>query len=131
MLYKELQVGETTYKLRLSASACVEVEKRLGGKSVLSILMSMKPKNGTDGEVDPTTINMPLISDIVTILHGALQKYQHDVDINKAFDIYDEYIDAGGSYTDFFGILQGVLEVSGFLPKAAVAPQAEETTPAA
>jgi hypothetical protein len=111
-----------TYKLRLTAQRSVDLEKKLG-KSVLSVLMDMAP-DGIDangGTSQLKSISMPLVGDIVMILHASLQKFQHDIDIDKAYDIYDEYIDAGGSYMDFFEILRNVLEVSGFLPKKAKA----------
>jgi hypothetical protein len=124
MLYKEFTVGDKTYKLRLSARRCVEVEKKLG-KSILSVLMDMAPDGMTaDGGSDISQIknvSLPLVGDIVTILHGSLQKFQHEITLDDTYDIYDNYIDAGGSYLDFFEILNGVLEVSGFLPKKAEA----------
>lgn len=122
MIYKEFKVGEKVYKLRLSAAACVETEKQLG-KSILSVLMDMAPDKQPTGKgsgiAELKTMSLPLVGDIVTILHGALQKFHHEMTLAKTYDLYDEYIDAGGSYMDFFTILQDVLQVSGFLPKAA------------
>jgi hypothetical protein len=84
----------------------------------------MAPKGAQDGNTnDITGMSMPFVSDIVTILHGSLGKYQHGITLDTTYELYDNYIDAGGSYMDFFGILQEILQVSGFLPKAVEAPQ--------
>lgn len=123
MLYTTLKVGNKEYKLRLDAQRSVEVEKQLG-KHPLDVLLAMAPKGAQDGSTnDITGMSMPFVGDICIILHGALQKYQHEIDLPKTYDLYDDYIDAGGSYMDFFGILQEILQVSGFLPKAVEAPQ--------
>jgi hypothetical protein len=123
MLYTIITVGNTEYKLRLTAQTTVDVEKKLG-KSVLDVLLRMAPKGAQDGNTnDITGMSMPFVSDIVTILHGSLGKYQHGITLDTTYELYDNYIDAGGSYMDFFGILQEILQVSGFLPKAVEAPQ--------
>jgi hypothetical protein len=133
MLYTILQVGDKEYKLRLSAQSTIDVEKQLG-KSVLDVLLGLAPE-GMSADSDPKHINvkgisMPFVGDIVTILHGSLQKYQHGFKLSDTYALYDDYIDAGGSYQDFFGILQDILKVSGFLPEGAEkAPEAAPEIP--
>jgi hypothetical protein len=127
MLYSTLKVGEKEYKLRLTAQSSVEVEKQLG-KSVYDMVLGIAPESmntsSTKEDISIRGMSMPLISNIVTILHGSLQRYQHSVTLDDTYDIYDEYIDAGGSYMDFFEILMNVLKVSGFLPQEAKAEAA-------
>ena len=130
MLYSTFTVGDKEYKLRLTAQSTVDVERQLG-KSVLDVLLSMAPDNlsGADPEnVSLKGMSMPRVGDIVIILHGALQKYQHSMTLPDTYALYDAYIDAGGSYNDFFEVLQGILQVSGFLSKAAQeTPKADAT----
>lgn len=131
MLYSTFKCGDKEYKLRLTAQSIVEVEKQLG-KSVLDVLLAMAPEDMSKMSVK--SISLPLMQDVVTILHGALQKFQHGITMNDTYGIYDEYIETGGSYMDFFNVLQGVLKVSGFLPKEVEANPAaaqKENSPAA
>lgn len=117
------------YKLRLSALACVQTEKALG-KSVLDVLLAMSPK-GTVSSADlsgvsVSSLSMPFLGDLLTIIHGSMQKYQHGTSLKDVYDLYEDHIDQGGSYEDFIPILTDILAVSGFLPKAAQMPQETE-----
>ena len=60
---------------------------------------------------------LPKIEDMVYILHYALQSMEHGYDMNKTFDLYDEYIDNGGSMVELIPIMLEVFQVSGIIPK--------------
>lgn len=111
MLYKELTIGEKVYKLRLDAKNSVSLEKAIG-KNPLNIFMEM-------GETE----KMPYISDLIYIFAYSLQKYQHGITINDAYDIYDEWIEEGHSMEEFIPIITDILEVSGYMRE----PKTEET----
>ena len=123
MLYTIATIAGKEYKLRLGAQDCVDVEKRLG-KSVLDVLLAMAPDD-LQADGNPESVHnlhgmlTPKVGDICIILHGSMQKYQHGIALNDVYDLYDEHIDGGGSYNDFFEIISKILEVSGFLPKKA------------
>ncbi len=110
MNYIEFKVGENEYKLRLGAQQIAQVEKKLGG-NLLNIFMEIE-KN-----------QMPTLTDILIILHGAMQKYNHGITIEKIYEIYDEYVDGGYSYVDLIPVLVEVLKISGFFKEA---PQENE-----
>lgn len=110
MLYREFKVGDKEYKLRLSAQIIIDLEKKLNNQ-LLNVLMN-------DNE-------MPSIEVLLLILHGALQKYHHGIDLKAAYAIYDEYVDNGGTYTDLIKEILEVFKVSGFFSQAQVDAQAQ------
>lgn len=101
MRYTEFKVGDKEYKLRLAANEIVNIENKLGG-SILSIFMGAK-----EGE-------LPATGQLLMVLHGALQKYNHGITQKDTYDIYDDYIDEGGTFEDLLEKLMEVFEVSGF-----------------
>jgi hypothetical protein len=131
MLYEIVTIAGKEFKLRLGAQDCADVEKRLG-KSVLDVLLAMAPdempadgKSETMGNLKG--MSTPKVGEVCIIIHGAMQKFQHGTTLDQIYDLYDEHIDKGGSYNDFFDIIYRILEVSGFLPKrAAEVPEAPE-----
>lgn len=105
MQYKEFKIGEKEYKLKLDAKAVVNVEKRLG-ESLLNVFMT--------GET-------PALSNMLVILHSALQKYEHGITADKVLEMYDEYVDNGGTYTELVKEMLDLLKVSGFLIQPKIA----------
>lgn len=100
-MYHTLDTGKNQYKLRLDAKNAVAVEKALG-KSLFALF--------GEGNVN----ELPTTEQIVTVLHGALQKYHHGISYENAFSILDEYIENGGTYLGMFQELLEMLQVSGF-----------------
>lgn len=115
MLYTVFTVGDKEYKLRATASSIIEIEKRLGGKNPLDILMAIE-----GGELPP-------VSSILYILHGSMQKFHSKTDLQRVMQIYDEYIEAGNTYMDIIKVLMDVFRVSGFFATAPKTEQEEET----
>jgi len=105
LLYTTFTVGEKEYKLRLPAKIAVDVERKIG-KSLLAVFGEGKMSD------------LPSIETIVTVLHGSLQTYQHGITMDDAFEIYDRYIENGGSYAGMIQVLVEVLKVSGFFRAA-------------
>jgi hypothetical protein len=102
MLYTTLTVGEQEYKLRAGAADIVELEKKLGGKNPLSVLMSLE-----NGE-------LPSVGNLLLILHAALQKHHHGMKFNDVLELYDSYVDSGKTYTDLIPVMLETFKVSGF-----------------
>jgi len=100
MLYTELKIGDKELKLRLDARSCVALERKLG-KSPLSIFM----------EEDKS---LPKLEDLIMILKASLQKYEHGYTEEKTYDLYDEYVDEGNTFTDFIPVIMEIFKVSGF-----------------
>lgn len=99
-MYYEFIVGNKTYKLRLSTRAVVLLEKQLG--------------------VNPISIfgngdTIPTITTMVAILHASLQQYEHGINLNDAYDIFDAWLAEGNVITDFLPVIVDVFKVSGII----------------
>lgn len=105
MLYSTLRVGEKEYKLRISAKIAVDIERKIG-KSLLAIF--------GEGNLN----ELPGIETLITILHGALQTYEHGISLDDTYNIYDKYVEGEGSYAGMIQELVEVLKISGFFKGA-------------
>ena len=100
MLYTNFNANGNEYKLRLSTRNVVMLEKQLGCNP-LSIF-----GNGDE---------LPTITTMVQILHASLQQYHHSINLNEAYDIFDEYLADGNSATDFLSVIIDIYKVSGLI----------------
>ena len=100
MLYLDFTAGNETYKLRLNTRNTVALEKAIGCNP-LAIF-------GDGSEVPTVTV-------MVQILHAALQAYHHNITLDKAYDIFDSYIEDGNTPIDFICVIIEVYKVSGIL----------------
>ena len=96
-----LTVGGEDYKLRLTASAIMEIEKKLG-KPLFAALENIQDN---------------MIETITTILWGAMQPMNANFPFEKAATLFDQYIDDGNSIEDFMQELNDLFEASGFFKK--------------
>ncbi len=102
MNYIDFTAGNKDYKLRLNTRNTILLEKQLGCNP-LSIF--------GDGETIPTVTTM------VAILHASLQQYNHGINLNDAYDIFDDWLADGNSTTDFIPIILEIYKASGIIPK--------------
>lgn len=97
---------EKTVQLRLTSRSTVALEDKLGMSPIEALMENQKvPKLGT----------------LVTILHSCLQSLEHGYSEEKTYDLYDEYVDAGGTLMDLVLALYEVFKCSGFFKEAPVA----------
>ena len=96
-----LTIGGEEYKLRLTASAIMQIEKKLN-KSLFSALEHIQDN---------------MIETITTILWGAMQPFNANFSFDKAAGLFDQYIDDGNSIEDFMLELNSMFEASGFFRK--------------
>jgi len=115
MLYTTFTIGDKEYKLRLGAAQIMELEKQLGGRNPLDVLMA-----ANNGALPPLTATLH-------ILHAAMQRLQHGLSFADVVRLYDAYVDSGNSYTDLLPVLIEVFRVSGFFKATAPAEESEET----
>lgn len=104
MLYKIWTVGEEEYKLRLAARNAVELENKLG-KHPLEVLLELQESS------------LPKVKDTCLILHAALQKFNHGMTLDKVYDLYDEYIEAGNSIQEVLELIMDIFRTAGFIPE--------------
>ena len=102
MNYINFEVGNESYKLRLNTRGIVLLEKQLGCNP-LSIF----------GNGD----KVPTVTVMVTILHASLQQYNHGINMNDAYDIFDKYLDEGHTTIDFIPVILDIYRASGIIPK--------------
>ena len=100
MLFTTFTVKDNEYKLRLNTRNLVMLEKQLGCNP-LAIF--------GDGETLPT------VTEMVTILYCSLQQYEHGINLNDAYDIFDAYLEDGNSATDFIPVILDIYRVSGLI----------------
>lgn len=103
MLYTTMTIKEQEYKLRLSANAIVQVEKKLG-ENPLNIIMRVE-----EGVI-------PSVTSLLIILWGALQPYNHEMTLEKVYSLYDDFIEDGKNLMDLVPIILEVFKTSGFMP---------------
>lgn len=100
MMYVDFKAGNNDYKLRLATRNVVGLEKAIGCNP-LSIF-------GAGDKIPPVT-------QMVTILWYSMQKYHHGITLEKAYDIFDEYLEDGKSMTDFIPVIIEIFKVSGLM----------------
>ena len=96
-----MTVGSETYNLRLTASAIMAIEKKLG-KSLFSALEQIQDN---------------MVETVTTILWGAMQPLNAGFTMEKAAALFDDYIDEGHSLEELMQEINGLFEVSGFFKK--------------
>jgi len=104
MLYKELQIGEEIFKLRLNTKASVSLERALGYNPITMLMDIDRGK-------------MPKLADVLIILHSMLQTYHHGYDLTKVYDLFDKYVEEGKSMFDLIPLFVEVFEESGYITK--------------
>lgn len=96
-----MTVGGEEYKMRLTASAIMQIEKKLG-KPLFKAL---------------ETIQDNMVETITTILWGAMQPLNAGFTMEKATALFDDYVDEGHSLEDLIKEINGLFEASGFFRK--------------
>ena len=105
--YASITIGGEDYKLKISASAAVDAETKLKKSGVANSLIGAVEK-------------IESITTQTIILHAAMQKYNANIDYKKATELYEQYLDEGGSVLDFAQKIQEIYEVSGFMTQKQV-----------
>ena len=86
------------YKLKLSTSAIIELESKLNC-NLLRVLDE----------------GLPSLQLMAMLIHGALKKYNHGINLNDVNDILDDYFEEGGSQLDLLqNVVIPIFNVSGF-----------------
>lgn len=112
-MYRELIIGNESYKLRLTTKYSVQLEKALGYNPI-EVFMALE-----EGK-------MPKLADMMIILHYMLQSLHHGITMDKTYDIYDDYVAEGNSMTDLIVVFMEVFQLSGYIPKGKTANGEEE-----
>lgn len=115
MPYALWKVNDEEYKLKLTTSTIVKLEQELK-TNLLNVL--------TNGD-------MPSLSAMLKITHGAMMTYNHGIKEKDVMDLFDKYCEEGGSQTAFMtDVFIPVYEVSGFFSLAQAENLANKVTEA-
>ena len=98
-MYVDFNAGGKDYKLRLATRNIVALEKAIGCNP-LSIF-----GNGEE---------LPSITTMVMILWQSLQKFHHNIGLNEAYDIFDEFLEENTAM-DFIPVILDIYKVSGII----------------
>ena len=96
-----MTVNGEEYKMRLTASAIMQIEKKLG-KPLFKAL---------------ETIQDNMVETITTIIWGAMQPRNAGFTMEKATALFDDYIDDGRSIEELMLEINDLFEASGFFKK--------------
>lgn len=100
-------VAGKEYDLKLKSSSICEAEEKLGGTN---ILMYIGAENG-----------FPTLNAMMIITYYAMKPWNHGIELNEVYDLYDTYIEEGHNMTEFYtDVFVNIYEVSGFFGKAQV-----------
>lgn len=102
MKHHVITIAGQELKCRLNTQSIVNIEKKFGGKSLLKILL--------DDQI-------PGMDVVLSTLHASLQALEHGYTLADVYDLYDEYVEEGNTYTDLIPELLNILEVSGFFKR--------------
>ena len=105
MNYISFETGNNVYKLRLNTRNIILLEKKLGGNPLLSFTKYLANEE------------LPPMEMMIDIFHASLLAYQSDMTIEKAYDIFDEWLDEGHMVAEFIGIIIEIYQHSGLIQK--------------
>lgn len=102
----EFTVKDKTYKLRMTTRNVIRLERDFK-KNPLSIFMKVEQDE------------LPTTDELLKVLYYSLCAY-HEADFLKfdnVYELYDEYLEEGGSFVDLINVVVEVFKVSGLIPK--------------
>lgn len=98
------KVGNEEYRLKLKSSSICEAEESMG----TSLIAFMGSETG-----------MPRLKDMLTITYFALKDWNHNQKLEDIYDLYDQYVEEGGSQLKFYTeIFMMIFQVSGFFSQS-------------
>ena len=91
------EVDGVEYKLKLSTGAITKLEEQFKTNLV----------NILDG--------VPALKIMLTVTHAAMQKFHHGIKYREVEELFEKYIDEGGSQTEFLtNVFMPIYQASGF-----------------
>ncbi len=89
--------------------------KELHLKLTTSVICKLEDKYRRNLLQVITSDDVPPLAIMLTIIQAAAQKYHHKIDLKKVQNLYDEYVENGGSQIKLLSsVIMPILSVSGF-----------------
>lgn len=105
-------VGGESYRMKLGTAEISELEQ----KYKTNLMNVMGTGNG----------GMPALTVMLDVAHAAMKKYHHSIKRTDLNNLFDKYIEEGGSQLNFYTeVYMGIFTVSGFF-STSLASQMEE-----
>ena len=103
MNFVNFEAGEKTYKLKMSITDVINLEKKIGCNPM-----------GIFG-LDENNPQMPTVTDMVAILCHSMQKYEHGITMREAAEIFENWLEDGHQIGEFVPIIFDIFKVSGII----------------
>lgn len=104
-LFAKWTVEDVEYKLVLEAQQIAELEEKFGGKNLMSV-------------IGDNSTGIPSLRTMMLVTQAAMTRFNHGLKLTDVYELYNKYIDAGGSMVDFYtDVYMQIFNVSGFFPK--------------
>lgn len=104
-------VGDKTYRLSLTTRGIVQLERRLGYNPIMMFVSNI------NSEISNDDVRIPTTSEMATVLHLAMQRFNHGITPESVYDIIDDYIAMGNTTIDLVPIIVDLFKNSGIMPK--------------
>ena len=108
--FATMTVGGVTYRLKITAQAAIEFEKKVGTS------------------IPRAWVRLDEIQIQAEIIHAALKAYNSGIGFDEALDVIDRFIAEGNCIEDLMDIIKEIYIVSGFM-KRAPTPASSEADP--
>lgn len=102
-MFKEIEINGQVYKLRLRTIDVVQIEKKLG-HNLMDMFMEVEKGK------------LPQLREMLIILHGAMNAYNHGINEAKLYELYDQYIAEGHTMFDLVPLVLELLQNGGIIP---------------
>ena len=105
MNYINFETTKGAYRLRLNTRNLVLLEQQLNENPLPALLGHL----GKD--------EIPPVDMMIKILHASLLAYHPDMTMDKAYDVFDEWLDDGHIIADFLQIIIQIYRQAGLIEK--------------
>ena len=100
-MFLNFDTGKNTYKCVLTATALCDIEDDLGCNPINIFVL---------GENE-----LPKLKDMLCILYHSIKQFNHGIKKSDIYDIFDEYVENGGSFTSLMTFLVNLFQESKFM----------------
>lgn len=104
-------VGDKSYRLSLTTRGIVQLERRLGYNPIMMFV------NNVSSKADEDDVRIPALSELATVIHLAMQRFNHGITVENIYDIIDDYIAEGHTTIDLVPVVVELFKNCGIMPK--------------
>ena len=98
-----LTIDGRDYELKLTTKYLLQLEKKLGHNPINMFIKMAKNEE------------LPSTDELLNVLHFSLKKFQYDMSFDDTIDLFDKYLDDGGSVPALVQVLLDVFIEAGII----------------